>query len=89
MKHSKATNAIVQGVMNEDRFAITVEDNGKGFNTSSDKRGIGLKNVESRVKSLGGEFQMESSPGKGTTVNIEFDCKQIMANEAGKKDISC
>lgn len=81
VKHANATHAIVQGVMNEDRFTITVEDNGKGFDISSGKSGMGLKNVASRVKSLCGDFQVESAPGKGTTVYIEFDCNEIMKKE--------
>lgn len=81
VKHAQAKHAIVQGVMNQDRFTITVEDDGKGFDTLSGKRGMGLKNVESRVKSLCGEFQVESRPDKGTTIYIDFDCKQIMENK--------
>ena len=77
VKHSKATQAIVQGVLNEQNFTITVEDNGKGFDTSKSHKGMGLKNLEERIKSLHGEFEIESKPGKGTTVYMEFDRRQL------------
>jgi two-component system, NarL family, sensor kinase len=77
VKHSQATQVIVQGVWNEDNFTVTVEDNGTGFDISKGSQGMGLRNVESRVKSLQGEFQLESSPGKGTTVYMEFKCKDL------------
>jgi two-component system NarL family sensor kinase len=77
VKYADATYAIVQGVLNGDNLTITVEDNGKGFDTTSPRRGMGLKNVESRVRSLYGEFQIDSAPGKGTTVYMEFDCGRL------------
>lgn len=77
VKHSKATQVIVQGVWNDENFTITVEDNGMGFDVSKGSGGMGLKNVASRVKSLNGEFQLESSPGEGTTVYMQFNCKDL------------
>ena len=77
IKHAQATEAIVQGVVSEDSFNLTVEDNGIGFDATSGPKGLGLRNVESRVKSLFGEFHVESSPGKGTTFNMEFECEKL------------
>jgi signal transduction histidine kinase len=73
VKHSKATEAIVQLSYNNGMLAVTVEDNGIGFNTSMQhsKNGIGLKNVESRIKMLHGKTDIQSQPGKGTSVFIE------------------
>jgi two-component system, NarL family, sensor kinase len=77
MKHAHATHAIVQGVLNEDNFTITVEDNGIGFDPTIPRKGMGLKNLEARVRSLYGEFQIESSPGNGTTIYMEFDYHRL------------
>jgi signal transduction histidine kinase len=38
---------------------------------------MGLQNLESRVKSLDGEFQIESGPGRGTSIYVEFDRKRL------------
>lgn len=73
IRHSAATEAIVQLSYNEGMLSLTVEDNGKGFDThlSKQQKGIGLKNVESRIKSLHGKTDIQSAPGKGTSVFIE------------------
>ena len=80
-QHSHATNALVQLMMNEQTLAITVEDNGTGFDTEEKNNGIGLHNIETRVRSLAGNYSIESEAGKGTTVYIEFDTQQLGINK--------
>ncbi|MEP7256455.1 MAG: sensor histidine kinase [Ferruginibacter sp.] len=74
MKHAAATEAMVQLIKEDDRFSIIVEDNGKGFDTSSpnNNKGAGLINIQSRVDYLKGRLDIHSEAGKGTLVNIEF-----------------
>lgn len=73
IKHSQATEALVQLSFNEGMLAITVEDNGRGFEQQAAKQqqGIGLKNVESRLKMLHGHLDIKSHPGRGTSVFAE------------------
>jgi signal transduction histidine kinase len=52
---------------------ITVQDDGCGFNAadrSGTQPGDGLGNMAKRVKDLGGQFQIVSSPGQGTRVTF-------------------
>jgi signal transduction histidine kinase len=51
-----------------------VEDNGKGFDTTLLERcnGAGWTNIRSRVEYLKGQLDINSKPGKGTLVNMEF-----------------
>ena len=74
VRHAAATSVLVQCSQNENTFYITVEDNGKGFNTGQINvtKGIGLTNVKNRVDYLKGTLDIESAPGTGTTINIEF-----------------
>ncbi|HEX6431631.1 MAG TPA: sensor histidine kinase [Niastella sp.] len=74
VRHAGATAILVQCSQNENIFFITVEDNGKGFLTSQVDagKGIGLTNVKNRVDYLKGTLDIESAPGAGTTINIEF-----------------
>ena len=72
LKHSKATQAIVQMSVNHGLLLITVEDNGIGFDSETTK-GIGLTSLKARVMELKGEVSIQSQPGQGTTVNLEFD----------------
>jgi len=74
MKHSAATEAMVQLIKEDGRFSIVAEDNGKGFNTSlQNNKGAGLTSIQSRVDYLKGRLDIHSEAGKGTLVNIEFN----------------
>ena len=73
IRHAGATTVLVQLMQEEDRFHLTVEDNGKGFDVGSvmDGRGAGLANVRARVDYLGGRLDIRSAPGEGTSVSVE------------------
>ncbi len=74
VKHAAATEVLIQLSKNEEHLTVTIEDNGKGFDVveAKKKEGMGLKNMESRVKYLNGELTIESQPGNGTTINIDI-----------------
>lgn len=74
IKHSEADNINVQLIIDANRIHLTVEDDGKGFDvhTAENNGGTGLRNVRSRIESLGGKVEMVTAPGKGTEVNVEF-----------------
>ena len=62
-------------------YEITVEDNGKGFDTSSietaDNTHIGLRNVRERIKKMcGGTFQIESTENVGTRITLHIPNKK-------------
>jgi signal transduction histidine kinase/streptogramin lyase len=73
IKHSAASNVVVQLSRNNNSLYITVEDNGKGFDLQQVKKqkGMGLKNIESRIRLLKGNLDYQTAPGKGTSVLIE------------------
>lgn len=75
IKHAGAENALVQVSKNEDIVSVTVEDDGKGFDTKTlaYKGGMGWSNIQSRVDYLKGKLDIQSEPGKGTSVWIEFN----------------
>ena len=75
MKHAAAKNAIVQVSRTNGILSVTVEDDGKGFDTAvlSQVRGIGWDNIKNRVEFLKGTLDVDSQPGKGTSVHIEVN----------------
>ena len=75
IRHANATEILVQCSQNENTFYITLEDNGRGFDTSMLplQKGIGISNVKNRVDFLKGKMDINSTPAQGTTVNIEFN----------------
>lgn len=86
IKHSQATNGVVQLSHHNDVLSITVEDNGVGFETGN-SNGIGMQNMESRVRGINGEINISSEPGNGTTIYIEFETSRFKIVEAQKVDI--
>jgi two-component system, NarL family, sensor kinase len=74
MKHASAKTAIVQMTKADGNISITVEDDGKGFDpvTLKSCRGIGWSNIQSRIEYLKGKLDVQSEPGKGTSVLIEL-----------------
>ncbi|MEO5562101.1 MAG: ATP-binding protein, partial [Chitinophagaceae bacterium] len=74
MKHAAAKTAIIQVSKTDSEISITVEDDGKGFNPEILQRanGIGWNNIQSRVEYLKGKLDVQSTPGKGTSVHIEL-----------------
>jgi two-component system, NarL family, sensor kinase len=75
MKHAAATNSIVQLSRTDNKLTITVEDDGKGFDTAclGMAKGIGWTNIMNRVEFLKGKLDINSNAGKGTSVLIELD----------------
>ncbi len=74
LKHSAAKETIVQLSLSEGNLAVTVEDDGKGFDiTNLDKsRGIGWSNIKNRVAFLNGKIDINSNAGSGTSILIEI-----------------
>ncbi len=76
IKHSKATEALVQINNHKNSMTITIEDNGIGFNKENSKAGLGLKNIQSRAEFLKSELEIDSNKN-GTTIQINIDLKQL------------
>jgi signal transduction histidine kinase len=75
IKHASALMLNVQLIEHPESIILMVEDNGKGFDEQAKNpknRGLGLINIESRAKALGGDFFIDSVEGKGVTATIEI-----------------
>lgn len=70
IKHSKCENVAINLLIINDVLKVTVSDDGKGFKTNTGKKGIGMRNISSRINKLNGEWNIESSLDKGTTVTL-------------------
>jgi signal transduction histidine kinase len=74
LKHAKATEVTIQLNRVEHNLNIVVEDNGIGFDVEAAmaKDGMGLRNIETRVKKLNGVTTFDSGKGRGTTTIIDI-----------------
>ncbi|QEC44801.1 tetratricopeptide repeat-containing sensor histidine kinase [Pseudobacter ginsenosidimutans] len=75
IRHAAASSAIVQLTKTDGRLTLTVEDDGKGFDPENLEKaeGIGWQNIRNRVDFLKGKIDIQSSPGKGSSVMIEVN----------------
>jgi PAS domain S-box-containing protein len=69
-KYSRAANALIQLKGEEDQVVLTITDNGIGFDKTEKAKGIGLKNIRSRVEFYNGKVNIISSRGKGCRLEI-------------------
>jgi two-component system NarL family sensor kinase len=74
IRHASANKALIQLVFEGNRFNLTVEDDGKGFDVNEYSSGAGLANIKARVDYLNGNIDIDSKKGDGTSVHIEGDC---------------
>lgn len=75
LKHAHAQNAYVTVSIVQENIDIIIEDDGKGFpsnGTYSSHEGLGLRSVKERTSKLQGHYEIESTEGKGTFIQIWF-----------------
>jgi signal transduction histidine kinase len=72
VRHGGASEISFRVRVEENRLCILIADNGQGFDTSGRSNGNGLLNLRSRLEQLEGRCELESLPGKGTTVSLEL-----------------
>jgi signal transduction histidine kinase len=72
-KYAEASQAVVRLGRDNGEVVVEVEDDGVGG--ANPIRGTGLRGLADRIGSLGGELQIDSSPGAGTTVTATIPCE--------------
>jgi signal transduction histidine kinase len=74
-KHAGATHVSVILERGDGRVLLIVEDNGRGYDPDAEEaagthKGMGLTNMRERAALVGGELEIESSPGSGATIYV-------------------
>ena len=72
IKHAKAKNVILDFSIVEEDLLVTIQDDGVGFNPQKSKKGIGLKNMKSRIEKLDGSLEITSAVNKGIQIVIKI-----------------
>ena len=71
-KHANANKVKISFKLKNDVILMTIEDDGDGFNVAKARKGIGLKNIESRVRETGGMSKIISEINVGTKFEISI-----------------
>jgi len=69
-KYAKATKVRIHFSEINGMLHVEIMDNGIGFNPNNKTKGIGLKNIVSRIEKLNGEVKFISSPENGTKISM-------------------
>jgi len=72
IKYACAKNVSICLKEENNQVYLSITDNGKGFDVSVQSKGIGFMNIYNRVDAFGGEVKLNSSPGKGCSLEIIF-----------------
>jgi signal transduction histidine kinase len=72
LRHSHAENVEIRLSRQGEDLVLEVVDDGIGFDSAFSPAGMGLANMRTRAYGLGGTVEVESIPGKGTTVEVRF-----------------
>jgi len=74
LRHASAKSVIVTLKQGYKYVTFEVADDGRGFeSTKLERGGLGLKNIEERVKQENGKLKISSKPGKGTIIRVTLE----------------
>lgn len=74
VKHAEADHLLIRmESRTDDEISLLIQDDGKGFDGSNQPEGhYGMQNMKARSEAIDGHIQIESLPGKGTSIRIRF-----------------
>ena len=70
LKHADATAITISTDIKHGELSLVYEDNGNGFSTPSQRNGLGMKNIQTRVRMLDGNLDVDAPAGKGFTALV-------------------
>lgn len=82
LKHAKASNVRIHLSSSQEGIELSISDDGKGFDPSLKKNGIGFYNISNRVKLFNGSLIIDSTPGKGCLLSVHIQSKTSLPQEA-------
>ena len=85
IRHAEAGHVVLDLVTNDEEYAFTLRDDGRGFNPKVNRESWphGIMGMQHRVRALGGRFSLESAPGKGTTLRVSVPTTTPAAAKSG------
>jgi PAS domain S-box-containing protein len=72
MRHSNATQASISVSRGDNEILLLIKDNGKGYDVSSEKKGVGIMNIKARMALFNGSLTIKTEPGSGYELRAAF-----------------
>jgi len=80
-RHAQARSVRIRVRQTGGRILLSIQDDGRGFDAHR-VRGLGLVGMEERIQHLGGTFQVNSEPGRGTALDVELPLLAVSSRAA-------
>ena len=77
VKHANCKNVTVELMVQDKLMITTITDDGKGFKAKKGRKGIGMRNMASRIEKLKGDWNIKSTVGQGTSVVFKIPIKNL------------
>jgi signal transduction histidine kinase len=88
VRHARATRITVSVSRLADSLAVTVADDGVGFDPARRAGGLGLRGIEERVRDLHGAMTIRSAPGAGTTLTMKVPLPAATVEEVARARVA-
>jgi signal transduction histidine kinase len=72
VRHAHATEVYIDLHPSSGKLNLVISDNGQGFDVARAVMGHGIANIQQRIHQLGGEVELISKPGRGTTLTVKL-----------------
>src|SRR6266487_938151 len=80
IKYAEATTILIRLITDPDELMLVVSDNGKGFEPSEIKKGLGLNNIINRAELFHGKAEITSAPEQGCTIIVTVPICKIWSS---------
>ncbi len=89
-RHSGATHVWLRLIHREGELIMEVQDNGRGFDPTAVTvegagRGLGLAGMRERASLIGGQLEINSQPGQGTTIRVRIPWPSLVGLTASAR----
>jgi signal transduction histidine kinase len=79
-RHAGAGQARISVTIEDELISLSIQDDGRGFDTSRSHDGWGLGSMKKRADELGGSLNLESSQGKGTIIELLIPLENLLTD---------
>lgn len=76
-KHAEAQRVEATLAYEPGTVAVTVSDDGHGFDAAAPRAGFGLDGMRARVREVGGDFELATAPGEGTRLSVRLPAEPV------------
>jgi signal transduction histidine kinase len=87
VKHAHAASVAIEVAYGNGVFALSIRDNGGGFDTSAESPGNGIANLRRRASDIGGTLELQSAPGQGTLIRLTVNITHMRSIKAGSRKV--